>query len=89
MARRGAPGVTLIASGGIRTGLDAAKAIALGADAVGIALPLLKPAIESTEAVVTALRNIIEVLKITMFCTGAADISTLKNTPLLVKKGRE
>jgi isopentenyl-diphosphate Delta-isomerase len=88
MAKLGAPGVTLIASGGIRTGLDVAKAVALGADAAGLALPLLKPATESTAAVVAVLQNIIEVLRIALFCTGCADIAALKNTPHLVRKDR-
>jgi isopentenyl-diphosphate delta-isomerase len=88
MARQGAPGLPLIASGGIRNGLDVAKAIALGADAAGMALCLLRPATVSAEAVVTALQEVIEVLKIAMFCIGAADISQLKNTPFLVKKER-
>jgi isopentenyl-diphosphate delta-isomerase len=86
LARRGAPGVTLIAGGGIRTGLDAAKAIALGADAASMALPLLQPATESTGTVISVLRDVIEVLRLVMFCTGAADITRLKNTPLLVRK---
>jgi isopentenyl-diphosphate delta-isomerase len=88
MARQGAPGLPLIASGGIRNGLDVAKAIALGAHAAGIALPLLRPATKSAEAVVAALQEVIEALKITMFCIGAAGISSLKDTPQLVKKER-
>jgi len=88
MVRKGAAGLPLIASGGIRNGLDVAKAIALGANAAGMALPLLRPATESAEAVVTALQEVIEVLKITMFCIGAADIPRLKDTPHLIKKER-
>jgi len=87
MARRGAPGITLIASGGIRSGVDVAKTIALGADAAGLAAPLLKAANVSTEAVIESLIEIIESLRITMFCIGAADISKLKDSPFLEKIG--
>ncbi|HNW27919.1 MAG TPA: type 2 isopentenyl-diphosphate Delta-isomerase [Spirochaetota bacterium] len=82
MAVRGAPGIPVIASGGIRSGIDAAKAIALGACAAGIALPLLKAACESEEAVVTALGRIIDTLRIAMFCTGATDIASLRKAEL-------
>ncbi len=82
MARRGAPEATIIGSGGIRTGVDAAKAIALGADAVGLAAPLLKPATISAEAVVEHLRQVIEELRTAMFCVGARDLAALRNAPL-------
>jgi isopentenyl-diphosphate delta-isomerase len=83
MAKKGAPGLPVIASGGIRTGIDAAKAIALGACAAGIALPLLKAACASPEAVVNALRGIIDAFRIAMFCSGARDIPALQNTELI------
>ena len=89
MSRRGAPEVSLIASGGIRTGLDVAKAIALGADAAGIAAPLLKAANISAESVMGALLEIIEELRISMFCIGTADLDELKNSPLLKRKTRD
>lgn len=86
MARRGAPQAAIIASGGIRTGIDVAKSIALGADAAGIAGPMLKAAIVSTDSVIDALREITEELRLTMFCIGAASISELKCSPLLKRK---
>ena len=86
MAREGAPRTTIIASGGIRTGLDAAKAIGLGADAVGIAAPLLKPATVSPEAVIESVREVEEGLRIAMFCIGAPDISRLRGTPYLKRR---
>lgn len=86
--RLGTPGLTLIASGGIRNGLDLAKAIALGTDAGGIATPLLKVASISAEAVISALQEIIEGLRISMFCIGAANLEELKDSPLLEREVR-
>lgn len=87
--QRGAAELTLIASGGIRTGLDVAKAIALGADAAGMATPLLKAVNESAESVMAALSEIIEGLRISMFCIGVSCLTELKNSPLLKKKMRD
>jgi isopentenyl-diphosphate delta-isomerase len=83
MARRGAPGVTLIAGGGVYTGVEAAKAIALGADATSIAAPLLKPATSSSEAVEERIRAFLDELRIAMFCVGARDVESLKRTQLV------
>ncbi len=87
MTREAAPGVSLIASGGIRTGVDVAKVIALGADAAGIAAPVLKPAYRSAQDVIEVLEQIIRDLKIAMFCTGSKNITGLK-TAKLIFKGR-
>lgn len=83
MACQGAPGTPLVASGGLRTGLDVAKALALGADAAGLASPLLKPATLSAQEVVGRLEEVILGLRIAMFCIGAASLAQLKGTPFL------
>ncbi|MFQ5761668.1 MAG: type 2 isopentenyl-diphosphate Delta-isomerase [Candidatus Bathyarchaeia archaeon] len=74
----------VIASGGMRNGLDAAKAIALGADAVGFAYPLFKAALEGVHAVEFFLQRTMVELKTAMFLTGAKDISQLKTAPLVI-----
>jgi isopentenyl-diphosphate delta-isomerase len=76
-------GLPLIGSGGIRNGLDAAKAIALGADIVGIALPLLKAATKSQDDVIKCLNKIIDELKTAMFCVGAQNIGELQKSKLV------
>ncbi len=77
------PDLPLIASGGIRTGVDAAKAIALGADLVGIGAPFLRPALLSAEAVREKAWEILQAFRIAMFCSGAGDIISLKQIPVL------
>ncbi len=81
--REAAPALTVIASGGLRTGLDAAKCVALGASLCGLASPFLKAADQSTEAVVAAIGELTSILRIAMFAAGAGDIAALQHTPLV------
>jgi isopentenyl-diphosphate delta-isomerase len=76
------PEMELVASGGIRTGLDVAKAIALGANVAALGQPLLAPALESPRKVVELLRRIIYELKIAMLCAGAGDLAALGRAPI-------
>lgn len=79
-----APGTPVIASGGVRTGLDIAKAIALGANLAGVALPILSPAMLNAKAVQMHLDTLIHGLKATMFLVGASSLEELRNVPLIV-----
>ncbi len=76
------PGITVIGSGGIRNGVDAAKAIALGADLVGLAYPFLEAAAQSAERVVERAERIVQELRIAMFCAGAGNVAELKQATL-------
>ncbi|MFO8037664.1 MAG: type 2 isopentenyl-diphosphate Delta-isomerase [Anaerolineales bacterium] len=82
MVREVAPGIPLFASGGLRTGTDIAKCIALGATMGGMASPFLKAASHSTERSVEVIRTIIKEIQITMFAAGVKDLNTLAETPL-------
>lgn len=81
------PGTPLVASGGVRSGFDVAKAIALGASVAAIARPLLAPALESAEAVEAVLARVIEELHLVMHLTGVADLSALATTRLRPRVG--
>jgi isopentenyl-diphosphate Delta-isomerase len=80
------PGVPLIASGGLRSGVDAAKAIALGAHLCGLALPFLKAAAVSTEAVGDAIDELATTLRVAMFAIGAPDLAALRGTAHLIRR---
>jgi isopentenyl-diphosphate delta-isomerase len=81
--RRELPKLPLIASGGIQTGVDVARAIALGADLVGIARPLLEAATRSAEETSEALGVLVDTLRVAMFASGTLDIPKLQRAPLL------
>jgi isopentenyl-diphosphate delta-isomerase len=81
--RRACPDAHLIASGGIRDGIDAAKAIRLGADLVGQAAGVLEAALIGPEAVIAHFNVLIQQLRIACFCTGSADLAALAQAPLL------
>lgn len=81
-----APSAALIGSGGLNTGVDAAKAIALGADLAGFGRGLLGSAVASEEALNEKLAQVELELRTAMFGIGAADIAALKETDRLVKR---
>lgn len=83
MARKAAPEIPLIASGGLHTGLDIGKAIALGADATTMAAAILRAAAESPQALHDRIEIIRRQLTVAMFAAGAPNVPTLKNTLLL------
>ena len=76
--------IPIIASGGIRTGLDVARAIALGAVCAGAANLVLREALESAEAVKKKLTIIKEELKAAMLLTGSSDIKSLSGKKYVV-----
>lgn len=81
--RRAAPHLPLIASGGIRNGIEVAKCIALGAVLVGLAGDFLRAADKGGVAgVVELAETITDELRIAMFCSGAANLAALQQTPL-------
>jgi len=80
---RACPDALVIASGGIRDGIDCAKALRLGAGIVGQAAGVLQAAMTSPEAVVEHFSTIIRQLQICCFCTGSADIEALRRAPLV------
>jgi isopentenyl-diphosphate delta-isomerase len=80
------PELDIWASGGVRTGLDAAKLIALGSHQVGFAKPALEAALKGEEALDhwMALRE--HELKIALFCTGTASPKALRSKEEIWKK---
>lgn len=75
---------TVIASGGVHTGKDIAKSLALGASLTCMSTPILKPATRSANDVKDALDFVIEELRNTMFLVGAANLEELKKSPIVL-----
>jgi isopentenyl-diphosphate delta-isomerase len=82
-----APEIPLIASGGLANGLDAAKAIALGADIAGLARPFLQAAAESEQAAAELAEVLIAELATVLLCAGCATLSELKHSGVLQRLG--
>lgn len=79
---QGVPGLYVIGSGGLRHGIDVAKAIALGARVAGMAYQFLLAADESADRVVEKIERTVRELKICMFCVGARNLAELRRVPL-------
>ncbi len=81
--RAALPDVPVIASGGLRTGMDLAKVLALGADLGGLAGPFLKAASHSAQAVYDLAAELADVLRTVMFTLGIGDLTSLRGTSAL------
>ncbi|MFZ1754998.1 MAG: alpha-hydroxy-acid oxidizing protein, partial [Caldilineaceae bacterium] len=79
--------IPIFASGGIRNGQEIAKAVALGADLVGLAGPFLKRVMDSTRAVVEEMEILEAEMRIAMFAAGAIDLAALRVPGVLVPAG--
>ncbi|TVS85575.1 type 2 isopentenyl-diphosphate Delta-isomerase [Mycobacterium helveticum] len=80
--RAALPDIPLVASGGIRTGMDAAKSLVLGADVVAVARPLLPAAIESADAATAWLQRFVDELRVCLHGCGAPDLRALRSVGL-------
>lgn len=69
-------------SGGVRSGLDAAKLIAMGATTIGFAKPLLETALKGVDATIHLMQTIEYELKCALFCTGSNTLDSLKENKL-------
>ncbi|WP_409299796.1 type 2 isopentenyl-diphosphate Delta-isomerase [Peribacillus sp. SCS-155] len=76
----------IIASGGISNGLEAAKALGLGANLAGFGRSILREAVQSADDLRSAFEVIELQLKMAMFGIGAGNIKELRGTPFLIKK---
>jgi isopentenyl-diphosphate delta-isomerase len=79
-------GLTIIATGGVRNGVDVAKSVAVGADMAGIGLPFLKPAYSGDlESLASEIKRIIRELRTAMFLTGCRKVEDLAVSNLVIR----
>jgi len=76
--------IPVIASGGVRSGVEVAKALALGASLAGMACPILDPAVHGAKEVERKLQLMVEELRNTMFLVGADSVQGLKKVPVVI-----
>lgn len=81
--RAALPNIPIISSGGVRSGLDIAKSIALGAQLGGMAGPFLRAADDSSEAVSDLIDRTLGELRVCMFATGSRDLESLRDAKML------
>jgi isopentenyl-diphosphate delta-isomerase len=84
LARQHLPQAHLIASGGLRHGVDLAKSVIIGAQIGAMAAPLLSSAQQSTDACVGKINEIKQELKVCMFLLGTRKIAQLHNNSHLI-----
>lgn len=78
-------GSEIVATGGLRSGLDAARALAIGADLAGYASAVLAPAAEGSEPLAATLERLVSSLRTAMFLSGASAIDELAEVPVVVE----
>jgi len=81
--RRACPDAVIVASGGIKNGIDVAKSIRLGADVVGQAGGVLSAAMAGPQALVDHLSVTVDQLRIACFCTGSGDLRALRRARMI------
>ncbi|MAT41068.1 MAG: type 2 isopentenyl-diphosphate Delta-isomerase [Anaerolineaceae bacterium] len=81
------PDFPIIASGGLKTGMDLAKTLALGANAAGLAGVFLKAAIDSEQTIQDLVTAYLRILKISMFVTGSKNLETFRKEKIQLFRG--